>query len=182
MFLAPGITYLIPSSLLGCEFHQGCIYFVHHWKLRVQWSAWVIVSAQEILAALKNFNCLGCFFEDTSFLLVSYQRELLRYSQPFAWTWSLESICWMNGWIKTGKKGQVSVRRNNRKRKVIIHSHLPNSYSGPGALLGNERGYRSTNVSFLKWNLIPLRTKPVAMMSMENSKSVNSVEGLFQGE
>lgn len=130
----------------------------------------------------ENFNCLGCFFEDTSFLLVSYQRELLRYSQPFAWTWRLESICWMNGWIKTRKKGQVSVRRNNRKRKIIIHSHLPNSYSGPGALLGNERGYRSTNVSFLKWNLIPLRTKPVAMMSMENSKSVNSVEGLFQGE
>lgn len=57
----------------------------------------------------------------------------------------------LNEWLnKDQKKGQVSVRRNNRKRKIIIHSHLPNSYSGPGALLGNERGYRSTNVSFLK--------------------------------
>lgn len=32
----------------------------------------------------------------------------------------------------------MTVRRNNKKRKLINHIHLPNSYSGPGALLGTE--------------------------------------------
>ena len=84
-------------------------------------------------------------------------------------------FAWMNALLNTGqKKATKAMGRNSKKRRLINHLHLPNSYPElrPGASLGTEGGHRSENASFPKWDVKPSPTKRVPRMITEMRKAV----------
>ena len=84
-------------------------------------------------------------------------------------------FAWMNALLNTGqKKATKAARRNSKKRRLINHLHLPNSYPElrPGASLGTNGGHRSENASFPKWDVKPSPTKRVPRMITERRKAV----------